>query len=141
MIRSIVYDSHTGVLQTDSEDFDFSTPPDWFPDTVDQLSGGFNHFDVLYKNGESEPLSDEDELIQQIAKWIVEQSQVELVIDRVREKRDRLLRECDWTQLLDVPESTRKHWAGYRQALREVPQQSGYPQDVVWPERPSNIIE
>lgn len=43
---------------------------------------------------------------------------------------------CDWTQLLDVPEATRAAWAEYRQALRDVTTQAGYPQAVEWPAEP-----
>jgi len=55
---------------------------------------------------------------------------------QARAQRDSLLVESDWTQLPDVPESTRAAWAQYRQALRDVPQQSGFPNTITWPERP-----
>ena len=55
---------------------------------------------------------------------------------QARAQRDSLLVESDWTQLPDVPESTRAAWAQYRQALRDVPQQSGFPHTITWPERP-----
>lgn len=55
---------------------------------------------------------------------------------KVRGLRDRLLAACDWTQLPDVPIETKSAWATYRQALRDVPQQAGFPTDIVWPEAP-----
>lgn len=51
--------------------------------------------------------------------------------------RDALLVDTDWTQLPDVPESTREAWAEYRQALRDIPQQEGFPHTVNWPEKPN----
>jgi len=51
----------------------------------------------------------------------------------IRAKRDVLLKECDWTQLTDVSVEIKTKWAPYRQALRDVPQQSGFPHNVVWP--------
>ena len=56
-----------------------------------------------------------------------------LLIQRMRMKRDRLLQESDWTQLNDAPVD-REAWAQYRQALRDLPQQEGFPGEVVWPE-------
>jgi hypothetical protein len=54
----------------------------------------------------------------------------------IRAERDALLAASDWTQLPDVPEATRETYAVYRQALRDVPQQSGFPDDVEWPIKP-----
>lgn len=53
----------------------------------------------------------------------------------VRIERDRRLAECDWTQLTDAPldEASRSAWTAYRQALRDVPQQAGFPGAVEWP--------
>jgi len=56
----------------------------------------------------------------------------------VRAERDRLLTACDWTQVADAPLTAdeKTAWADYRQALRDVPQDFGSPDDVVWPETP-----
>ena len=53
----------------------------------------------------------------------------------VRRKRDSLLKQSDWTQLPDAPVD-KTAWATYRQALRDLPQQSGFPDNVTWPEEP-----
>ena len=52
----------------------------------------------------------------------------------VRSRRDELLAEKDWMGLSDVTMSS--DWATYRQALRDVPSQSGFPHDITWPEKP-----
>jgi len=50
----------------------------------------------------------------------------------VRKQRDALLTQSDWTQLPDAPVD-RTEWAAYRQALRDLPSQSGFPFDIAWP--------
>lgn len=62
--------------------------------------------------------------------------ETELLPVEVRNKRDELLTACDWTQSLDIPQAIRESWAAYRQALRDVPQQTGFPLNVVWPTKP-----
>lgn len=54
----------------------------------------------------------------------------------VRDGRNRRLTETDWTQGRDVPEETVVKWASYRQTLRDVPDQSGFPFFVEWPDKP-----
>lgn len=53
-----------------------------------------------------------------------------------REKRNQLLAATDWTQMPDVPQATMDKWAPYRQALRDVPQQPGFPKNITWPVAP-----
>jgi hypothetical protein len=56
--------------------------------------------------------------------------------DQVRSQRDWRLSQCDWTQLPDSPVEA-EDWALYRQQLRDVTLQVGFPEEVVWPEEPS----
>jgi hypothetical protein len=53
----------------------------------------------------------------------------------VRTDRNKRLAESDWTQLADAPVDVAQ-WSVYRQALRDVPQQEGFPFNVVWPQSP-----
>lgn len=55
--------------------------------------------------------------------------------NRVRQIRTRLLTESDWTQVSDAPVD-KAAWASYRQALRDITAQSGFPYNIVWPEKP-----
>lgn len=57
--------------------------------------------------------------------------------DATRSTRNALLRDTDWTQ---IPDSTadKAAWGAYRQALRDVPTQSGFPNDVNWPTKPTD---
>lgn len=57
---------------------------------------------------------------------------------QARTKRDTLLFASDWTQLPDVSIATKESWATYRQQLRDITTQSGYPSNIVWPTPPSN---
>jgi hypothetical protein len=52
-----------------------------------------------------------------------------------RSQRDKLLAESDWTQVIDAPVN-QEAWATYRQSLRNVPQQDGFPTTIVWPVKP-----
>lgn len=54
---------------------------------------------------------------------------------RVRADRAQFLGACDWTQLLDAPlsDAERAAWAAYRTALRQIPEQKGFPDAVDWP--------
>ncbi len=53
----------------------------------------------------------------------------------VREMRNELLAECDWTQLSDIPQTTKDLWSTYRQQLREITNQSN-PFNIEWPVKP-----
>ena len=57
--------------------------------------------------------------------------------NEVRAKRDQLLQESDWTQLPDAPSSDAQAWAAYRQALRDITSQPGFPYNVTWPKEPA----
>jgi hypothetical protein len=52
-----------------------------------------------------------------------------------RTERNRLIAECDWTQVADSPVD-KEVWAAYRQSLRDIPSQSGFPWDITWPVEP-----
>lgn len=65
----------------------------------------------------------------------------EQLAEAARSKRDALLQELDiivsnplrWTELDD---DTKQTLAEYRQALLDVPQQEGFPDNIEWPEMP-----
>lgn len=55
----------------------------------------------------------------------------------IRAERDRLVAQTDWTQGKDIPDSVSQLWAPYRQDLRDVPQQAGFPWTISWPLPPA----
>ena len=79
---------------------------------------------------------------------VVKRTEEELEVDRqiamqpteaeVRAQRDKLLAETDWTQVADAPidSATRSAMRVYRQLLRDVTEQEGFPTNIVWPEMP-----
>ena len=55
--------------------------------------------------------------------------------EEVRQERNSLLSETDWMAGSDVTMSD--EWRTYRQALRDIPSQEGFPNTVTWPTKPS----
>jgi hypothetical protein len=53
----------------------------------------------------------------------------------VRLERNAKLAATDWTQIADNT-ADKAAWATYRQALRNVPTQAGFPNTVIWPVAP-----
>ncbi len=53
----------------------------------------------------------------------------------VRQTRTEKLKDSDWTQVADAPVD-QAAWAVYRQALRDITAQEGFPWTVEWPEMP-----
>jgi hypothetical protein len=68
------------------------------------------------------------------AEWLVVANVRKAV--KVREQRNEKLAATDWTQAADVPQAVKDSYAPYRQALRDVPSQSGFPNEIVWPIQP-----
>ena len=71
--------------------------------------------------------------------WAVTPATPEQITERtetkateVRQQRNLLLSSCDWTQLPDAPVDSAL-WAFYRQGLRDISTQSGFPWNVIWP--------
>lgn len=56
--------------------------------------------------------------------------------NEARRQRDSLIAETDWTQLPDVPDTIKQSYIEYRQALRDITDQDGFPYNVAWPTKP-----
>ena len=56
----------------------------------------------------------------------------------MRQSRDDKLKECDWIVIknLELNANIPGVWEVYRQALRDVPTQSGFPWTITWPDAP-----
>ena len=78
--------------------------------------------------------------------WVITKSVVQLTADqiasheitaatKVRATRNDLLQKTDWCALSDVTMSA--EMSAYRQALRDLPAQEGFPYTVTWPTKPS----
>ncbi len=66
--------------------------------------------------------------------WVLGWTLVALSADEARALRDSLLAATDWTANSDVTMSDEMR--AYRQALRDVPSQAGFPDNVTWPVKP-----
>jgi hypothetical protein len=53
----------------------------------------------------------------------------------IRSQRTDKLKDSDWTQVADAPVN-QAAWATYRQALRDITAQPGFPWDTQWPDAP-----
>lgn len=91
----------------------------WIPDLDEYLA---NHFDDIFDK--------------------IEQYANDKKADEARAKRDKMLESCDYLMTLDYPISAdaREQWRAYRQALRDIPQQEGFPDNIEWPVKPTKIV-
>lgn len=92
---------------------------------------------------EADPVIVEGQAVQQ---WLVVDASEDEIADRIEQlkkqatqKINRLLRECDWTQLADSPLSEQKkiEWARYRSRLLDLPYNLKFPLADIWPVPPS----
>ena len=78
--------------------------------------------------------------------WVITKSVVQLTADQIasreitaakiaRATRTELLQETDWCACSDVTMSA--EMTTYRQALRDVPAQEGFPYNITWPTKPA----
>lgn len=70
--------------------------------------------------------------------WVDRRASAQVEKD-ARTKRGVMLSESDWAALPDVPlpAQQRSDWAAYRQVLRDIPLQPGFPQNILWPAAPT----
>lgn len=62
---------------------------------------------------------------------------IEQEAEAVRSSRNERLSACDWTQGKDIDDAVSSAWATYRQELRDIPEQPGFPFAVNWPVPPT----
>ena len=63
---------------------------------------------------------------------INQEKRKEVLGQQIRQQRDRLLAECDWRSLPDAP-GNRDEWLQYRQQLRDITNQAGFPYNIQLP--------
>lgn len=81
-------------------------------------------------------LLDRDAVIDSIVEEAIEEEPSEDEV--VRDERNELLEDTDWVVLryLDQGDNVPLEWKEYRQALRDIPEQEGFPGSVDWPVMP-----
>ena len=136
----------TGAVITESE-FRALHPNTGFPSQLnEQIINDFGG-DVVFEGAQAQPtryqigFRDGVELVN--GKWFTKYSVADLDADAItakdaeqaksiRTQRNQLLSDSDWTQLTDAPVD-KTVWSVYRQSLRDISSQKGFPWDVVWP--------
>jgi hypothetical protein len=58
----------------------------------------------------------------------------------IRDDRNKRLADCDWTQIDDSTGADKTAWATYRQALRDITSQAGFPWTITWPTYPGQTV-
>ena len=73
-----------------------------------------------------------------VADYVEPTVDVEDLATKIRMQRNNLLKQTDYLMMSDYPiESDRLAKVKiYRQALRDIPEQSGFPRTITWPEKP-----
>jgi hypothetical protein len=106
--------------------------------------------DVVFEGPQAQPtryqVAFRDGVEQVDGRWLTKYSVADLDDDAkaakdaeqakaMREQRNQKLKDTDWTQVADAPVD-KAPWATYRQALRDISAQPGFPWTVNWPEQP-----
>lgn len=70
-------------------------------------------------------------------RWLYVETDDDIAV-KVRKQRDTLLTSTDWTVIraAERNEPLEADWSAYREALREIPNQTGFPRSVEWPTLP-----
>ena len=141
----------TGAVITESE-FRAMFPNTGFPQQLTESI--INDFggDVVFEGPQAQPtryqIGFRDGVEQIDGKWFTKYSVADLDADAIaakdaeqakaiRTQRNQLLAESDWTQLVDATVD-KALWAEYRQSLRNIPSQDGFPWTVTWPSNDFN---
>ncbi len=122
--------------------------PSWDQTTAEVLEA--LGADVVFEGPQAQPTRYQTAFrdgVEQIdGKWYTKYSVADLDADAIaakdveqakamRSTRNQMLKDSDWTQVADAPVD-KAAWATYRQALRDISNQDGFPWDVTWPDAP-----
>jgi hypothetical protein len=120
--------------------------PQQLTETIINDMGG----DVVFEGPQAQPTRYQvgfaDGVEQIDGKWYTKYSVVDMDADAIaakdteqakaiRSQRTDKLKGSDWTQVADAPVD-QAAWATYRQALRDITAQAGFPWDTQWPDAP-----
>ena len=122
-----------------------------FPKSIpDSMLGAYGVYSVKFVDApaysaDTQRIEQDAQPIESNGQWELRWSVLDLTAEELTMKaeaagnearalRDRLLAATDWTANSDVTMSDAMRV--YRQALRDVPSQAGFPDNVTWPEKP-----
>lgn len=107
-------------------------------------------YDVVFEGPQAQPMRYQiafrDGVEQADGKWYTKYSVADMgqeakdaldttQAEAMRKQRNDKLKDSDWTQLADSPVDDLA-WATYRQALRDITSQAGFPWTINWPVAP-----
>ena len=122
--------------------------PSWDATTTEVLEA--LGADVVFEGPQAQPtryqLAFADGVEQIDGQWFTKYSVADMDADAIaakdaeqakaiRDQRNTKLTESDWTQVADAPVD-KQAWATYRQALRDITIQTGFPWEITWPDAP-----
>ena len=94
--------------------------------------GGKRHYTICIEGKTINVLyTEEEELLRNSEEQEYAASANDRAAAKIRTERDAKLTESDWTQVADAPVD-QAAWATYRQALRDIPDQAGFPNNINW---------
>lgn len=127
MTQQVIYDAAGRVLQwQDTNKFSYAEPQDGVSVIKVTSEQWANQSSLKWvRNGKLTDIAPADEM-----------TETEKLADVARSTRNRLLRSSDWTQVPDAPVN-QQDWATYRQALRDITMQDGFPENINWPIKPT----
>lgn len=96
-----------------------------------------NDYETIEWHDEEQTKPSLAEIKEKYAEMLIEQP-----MSRLREYRNKLLSNSDWTQTPDIPETIKTPWTLYRQQLRDLPSVSNPILDDTWthPSGVSNVV-
>lgn len=119
---------------------DIFSPPDEYAEVV--VTEKPEHDPLTERLKEDKPILDNGVWIQQWSIVQLTSEEIERLNDdaatNVRAQRDQLLKESDWVSIRsnDLGEPVPDYWITYRQSLRDITAQEGFPHSVEWPLKP-----
>jgi len=115
--------SNEQLIEWDMYDVQFSAAPNDYTKNI--IEGTPTLIDGNYYQNWIQTDATESEIEQRLEdKWF-----------EIREIRNQLLMECDWTQLSDISTEIKNLWSSYRQDLRNITSQTN-PFNIIWPVKP-----
>ena len=97
-------------------------------------------FKTIITKKNNEPISNLNDILALVDKTRYNINNKYIAKTEAYATRQRLLDSSDWTQLLDANETLTEEdkilWNKYRQDLRDITEQPGWPLDIAWPKRP-----
>jgi len=114
-----------GRTRTDSSSF-----------TTEEISNA--GFTGPYTKPEFDPEIETQEWNSELLNWVTTPIPDQVFWERLRNERNRRPFMSDRTQLSDTPltSSQKTAWATYRQALRDLPENTEDPKNITWPSQP-----